>query len=445
MKLSTFPVFVSLILTLASCGGTAQETTAPGSSPSQTSPSQEAAPGKEAAVPEISGETREPQSQEEPTSSESLTTTAERTASPNRPGTDAPAAYQGEVTFSSGPTALYRDGQVYRDLEPGKDIQPLDLLETGAEGQLEIDLRGPGVPGVLVSLSPRSQFYLENSLLGNNQKTTVHLLAGRAVLTVNKLLGGAVGLQTSEAALSVRGTVFTVVIAPTQDILVTCSEGSVEVTRGSAKQIAAPGKVVFHAPGETLDALDVRVDKLGAFEDRWSDILAQELEVLARVQLKDFARTFPQRLGIFEARFRELENLKPTLDRWRALAAQNRRPDLNTLVMDKKVVAPTLLNLKKSLFFLERQVAWLLTLEGALSPRFQASDLDGRTVKTVMNLALSQKDYLQAKFSRVRFAMALFAQMDPESPLGEFLTDLDQGEDVFAPLPGAGAQDVLSR
>jgi hypothetical protein len=144
----------------------------------------------------------------------------------------------GEIVYFEGEVSIQRNTSVLTelDIDFGEGIQNYDLVTTGPDSYVEIELfESTGIGGT-IKMDPGSAFYLEVSELRAEQVGNVELLAGRLNFQISKMAGSSgFEVKTQSAVMGVRGTTFSVITAPQGEVLVTTSEGKVEVsdTEGS--------------------------------------------------------------------------------------------------------------------------------------------------------------------------------------------------------------------
>jgi hypothetical protein len=163
----------------------------------------------------------------------------------------------GRVSYLEGSVRIQRDGAWLAGADIGTRLENDDLLATGADGVLEIELDGRTGAAARLRLRPSTSVVLDMTVLGGGPRTGgVELLAGSVYLKVQKLLGGnQLQVRTGMAVCSVRGTRFEVALGPGGEFLVGTSEGRVETrldgqdafSVGAGKAWAADGEGMWQA------------------------------------------------------------------------------------------------------------------------------------------------------------------------------------------------------
>jgi hypothetical protein len=179
----------------------------------------------------------------------------------------------GEIVYFEGEISIQRDTSVLTelDIDFGEGIQNYDLVTTGPNSYVEIELfASTGIAGT-IKMDPGSAFYLEISELRAEQVGNVELLAGRLNFQIDKMAGSSgFEVRTQAAVMGVRGTTFSVITAPQGEILVTTREGRVEVSDSEGSvSYAQPGQVVEASEENPIQTIPATVDTLEGFEKNW--------------------------------------------------------------------------------------------------------------------------------------------------------------------------------
>ncbi|MCA9972428.1 MAG: FecR domain-containing protein [Anaerolineales bacterium] len=143
---------------------------------------------------------------------------------------------EAQLTISAGSAILVNQGDVV-DLPPGSEAQ-LRLADGSS-----VDL----LAGTRLALS-------EILIDDNTYRVRLHMLAGRTVSRVVRLLGqgDTYEIRTPSSTASVRGTVFTVEVISDTESYFACDEGVVYVTMGDDAVELHPGEEVYAAIGRPL-------------------------------------------------------------------------------------------------------------------------------------------------------------------------------------------------
>jgi len=229
--------------------------------------------------------------------------------------------YIGEILYFEGEVSLQREDKVLTemDIDFGFGIQNYDLLSTGPNSYMEIEIFDTTGIGGKIKMDPRSAFYLEISDLRTQQVGAVELLAGRLNFDVAKMTGSSgFDVRTQSAVMGVRGTTFSVITAPGGEALVTTQSGKVEVsnTQGSVT-FSQPGQVVEVAESSNLQTIPVTPSTLEGFEKNWMDTKIQAFRANAPRAIAGYARRFEQLRNQFTRSFARLDEVKEVVEKWK--------------------------------------------------------------------------------------------------------------------------------
>jgi len=287
---------------------------------------------------------------------------------------------------------------------------------------MEVTLRAPGMPGTLIRMAASSQFYLDPQVLDSPGLTTIEHLAGQLSLKVEKLASNAsLDIRSRQSVIGVRGTEFKVWEAPTLDLLVSVTEGTVGAKQGT-KEIRVPsGSVAYKSVDESFESRAVGINRVVEFEEHWFDTVLSDLEVLARPRLIIMDRKWESRTQSFSKALLALQGQSALLKDWKSDVSAGKTIATDVLLRRQKTISPLLLNLRKVLFFLERDTAWVKSLEEY--PKILEAHRD-----------LAQKAQSKAILRDLSIARRLLAEykvLYKDSPLGDMMEDDFFGEDLF--------------
>jgi hypothetical protein len=206
----------------------------------------------------------------------------------------------GKISYLAGKVEIVRDEGPLdaKTVKAGLSLENFDLLKTGADGEIEVQVTSPSAPSSTIRVGPRTQFSIEIGKVGTKQRTTFDLIAGSLAMKVARLTGNQeMQVQTEAAVVGVRGTDFTVTAPATGDLLITCDDGEVECTdeKGTTLQAAA-GEAIEQQWGK-------RIAKLAAALDEWQDRQNADLESDPLKYVGKFAWIYGVRKNQFERRY----------------------------------------------------------------------------------------------------------------------------------------------
>jgi hypothetical protein len=353
-----------------------------------------------------------------------------------RPAANNAQILQGEFIYVEGEVLVSSKGQSFEAWE-GDPLEPYATLETGPDSYAEVEITGPGLGSAIIKFSPNTSFYFEGSYDAESSKTLLQLMSGQARIAVEDLdPNSQLETYTRVSVLGVRGTVYNVIISPGDNVLVTCEEGLVayEGQDGVSKEVF-PGQAVLSNVQEPPQTIPLPVGEIEEYQETWiNDVektkLIANAPQLARIYRERFLE---QKVG-FERNYALLERNFRTLEQWDRIIETGGTLSMGQTITERKVIAPILLGLRKSSFFLERDVAQIEVLYRALGETPQANAVLAGGGRVTDYLAEIGGPLLQLKrqLSMVRWANRVFAEIDPGSPLGDFLnTDFSGSEEDF--------------
>ncbi|MCX7031254.1 MAG: FecR family protein [Spirochaetes bacterium] len=345
----------------------------------------------------------------------------------------------GKIAYLEGTVEIVRDEDTLDPalVKTGLALQNFDLLKTGSDGQVEVQITSPMAPATTIRVAPRTQFSLEIGKAGSRQQTTVGLLIGSVTLKCAKLTGSqSVKVQTDTTIMGVRGTSFTVTAATSGDVLVACDEGEVEcIDEDGNEEQAKPGEVVEKLFEERFRRLPVAVSSLEQFKRNWNTERISALKANAGKSIVAFAVRYKTLLIRFNRDFEALEKAQKTIDTWRAEDRAGRIGTTQETMAQRKELNDALKKLRLNLFFFERIYVRLLELKEYHDEGFGRGTirygLTSETTTQFFQRLESDRRVLERKMAKVRSVARLFAlRNDGRVPWGGFGDEED--DDSFS-------------
>ncbi|MBN1649404.1 MAG: FecR domain-containing protein [Spirochaetales bacterium] len=254
----------------------------------------------------------------------------------------------GSVTWIDGKVEVYRDGEAldWYDVDIGLEVKDFDLVETGPDGYIEVEVLTPGNSGTVVKISQNTAFYFEKSAVsGGGNKTTFQLLAGSLSMKVSKLTGNnAVDVRTESAVMGVRGTEFEVIIAPEASILIVCPEGKVEVEQdeNDYTAYAEPGTVVRKDYNNNVRGYQVEAKDIEVYKSFWTKQREEVFRSGAATFIKHYAKLYNSSLPKFLLAYEKLKAVRPILEKYGTMEGAA----MGTLIQAKKDVSPAIFEMR---------------------------------------------------------------------------------------------------
>ncbi len=256
----------------------------------------------------------------------------------------------GTVTYLEGTVDVYRGGKLldWNMVDIGFTLDEYDLVTTGDDGTVEVELTLPSGTGAQITVQPDTSFYFEMDRKGGKSETSFKMLSGAMAYKVQKLAGTeGLSVQTLSAAMGVRGTEFQVVYSPEGGVLVLCNKGKVAVADSKGEeQYSEPGSVVEKVPEKELTSFAVTPSDLSLYRSYWTSARDKVFKAGAGTFIKGFARQYTMFKPRFVKAFAELQKVKPLLLKYGQGSSSYA---LGTLLKVKGEVSPAVVEMRSVL------------------------------------------------------------------------------------------------
>jgi hypothetical protein len=354
----------------------------------------------------------------------------------------------GEIVYFEGEISIQRDTSVLTelDIDFGEGIQNYDLVTTGPNSYVEIELfASTGIAGT-IKMDPGSAFYLEISELRAEQVGNVELLAGRLNFQIDKMAGSSgFEVRTQAAVMGVRGTTFSVITAPQGEILVTTREGRVEVSDSEGSvSYAQPGQVVEASEENPIQTIPATVDTLEGFEKNWVASRIEAFRGNAPRAIANYARRFEQLRNQFKRSFQRLEDVRDILDKWKTEDRSGRIGGRMELMREKRQVIGALLAIRRNVFMFERVYYRLSELKTYVDQDGITGNIrGGYSIRDFYRDFARESVEIRRMLSEYRFILKLYSKRnDGRNPVDEFGDDAF-GDDNFGSSDGFDSPDLF--
>ena len=224
----------------------------------------------------------------------------------------------GRITYIEGDVQLVRDGEQRDafDIPLGEPILEFDVIHTGFDGYVEVELSEPTRSTVRVR--ENSAYYVQRSTTHRGVTVQLTLLSGAAEIAAHAIDdGSALQVQTRSAILGVRGTEFDVLTAPDEATLLGVRDGTVVVIVGGDEIAAEAGAAVEALPDGRTQTQTVPGGDFERYYARWTETRLQAFRSGAPTFVRAYARRYQdtkptfmeayERLVVFRERLREVE------------------------------------------------------------------------------------------------------------------------------------------
>lgn len=211
----------------------------------------------------------------------------------------------GRIVFIEGIVDLQRDGEILElwDSDIGIEVYNYDLIETGYDGLIEIEVTSHKTRGTIIKVDNDTAFYFDSARMSGSSKTNVNMMAGSLAFKVQKLTGNdELNVRTESTIMGVRGTEFKVQRAPEGSVLVTCVEGKVACEDDrNMERYAMPGSIVEKRSGSSLSRVDIDVGDENLYGAYWTG----KREEIFRSGADTFVKGYSAQYGNYLPRFLE--------------------------------------------------------------------------------------------------------------------------------------------
>ncbi len=259
----------------------------------------------------------------------------------------------GEINYFSGDVSITRRGEIMsaKDIVIGDPVEDFDLIRTGAQGKMDLTLRTPQKQQIKLTVQGNTSFSLETSkLAGGKEKTSLQMMSGTLACKVDKLSGNELAVKTKSAAMGVKGTEFTVTTSPTDDVFITCEEGSVScVDEDTGEEaVAEPGEAVERPADEKLSTVKAPADRAGLelFRQKWLANRLDRFQRTAARHIAGMARLFNPAYTRLRADFSKLQQKMPIIRKWIDQDKQGITPSPADVRKENLQVLPALLKVR---------------------------------------------------------------------------------------------------
>jgi len=331
----------------------------------------------------------------------------------------------GTISYIEGYVDVYRDGKLldWELLDIGFGIEEFDLIETGDDGIVEVDLNLPSGTKTSLSVKSNTTFYFEMDKKGGKNQTSLQMLGGSIAFKVQKLTGNdTLNVQTESAVMGVRGTEFEVITSTEGGILVLCDEGAVSCKDDQGREVySKPGSVVDKVPEKRINAQPVSVDDLGLFREYWVSTRDKVFKNGAAVFIQGYANQFLLFEPKFADAFKELLTVKTTLEKY---GKDSEAGNMGSLIKAKTEVSPGIVKMRSILPVFEMVFYRLKELEKYHSEGIGVGPISDNLSSTVFfNEYGAVKDNISRQMAEVRYLFKLYKNIHDATGGGPSILD----------------------
>ncbi len=335
----------------------------------------------------------------------------------------------GSIVYIEGYVDIYRDGELldWELVDIGFGVEEFDLIETGTDGIVEIEINLPSGSRTSLSVKPGTAFYFEMEEKSGKNQTSFQMLSGTISFKIQKLTGNdTMNVHTESAVMGVRGTNFEIVYSPEGGILVLCDEGAVSCKDNQGReQYSKPGSVVEKVPNKRLSVYSVSTDDLGLYRNYWVSARDEVFKNGAAVFIQGYAKQFLIFEPKFTDAFTELMGIKTTLEKY---GQDSDSGNPGTLFQAKAAVSPAVVKMRSVLPLFEMIFYRLKELEGYHDEGLGIGPIEKDLSSAQFFGSFSAKrDHISRQMAEVRYLFKLYNNLHKATGGGPSILDTPFG------------------
>jgi len=316
----------------------------------------------------------------------------------------------GTITYIEGYVDLYRDGEIvdWELVDIGFGLEEFDLIETGDDGIVEIDLTLPSGSRTSLSVKSDTAFYFEMKEKSGRNQTSFQMLGGSISFKVQKLTNNdTLDVHTESAVMGVRGTEFEIITSPDGGILVLCDEGAVSCKDDQGREkYSKPGSVVDKVPDKRISSYSVSTEDLGLYRNYWVSARDEVFRNGAKVFIQGYAKQYLLFEPKFSAAFSDLLEVKTTLERY-GIDTSSGTPGV--LFKAKAEVSPAIIKMRSVLPIFEMVFYRLKELESYHNEGLGIGPIDeDLSSSNFFNTFSMEKNNISRQMAEVRYLFKLY-------------------------------------
>ena len=322
----------------------------------------------------------------------------------------------GRIVYLEGIVDVHREGDLLElfDSDIGMDLYNYDLVETGDDGIVEIEMTNLQNRGSVIQVQENTAFYFDTAVLGGDSQNKLAMLSGSLHLKVQKLTGREdVAVQTESAVMGVRGTDFIVSEAPETSVLVTCTEGAVTCTDDDNNRLTAQeGRIVEKRPDESVSGIAVDPGDEELYRQFWLNTREEVFKAGAVTFVKGYSNRYRQMLPMFEDAYRDLYKVRETLETYGNEEASDTMGATGTMVQIKSEVSDEIFAMRSVFPGFEEVFYTVQLLERYHKLGIGVCDIERKyTSADFFGDFAEEKDMLKKKMAYVRYLFRLYTNI----------------------------------
>jgi len=351
----------------------------------------------------------------------------------------------GRIMYLEGIVDVHREGELLElfDYDIGMDIYNYDLIETGEDGLVEVEIVNLGQQGSMVQVTENTAFYFDTTHLGGDSQNKLSMLSGSLHLKVQKLTGREdVTVTTESAVMGVRGTEFTVSEAPETSVLVTCTEGAVTCTDDKNNRLTAQqGRIVEKRPDEPVNGVAVDPGDEALYRQFWLNQREEVFKAGAVTFVRGYSNRYAQLLPMFEDAYRDLYKVRDILEKHGQAGASGAMGATGTMVQIKGEVSDEIFAMRSVFPVFEEVFYTVQLLERYHSQGIGVCEIERRYSSADFFEDFSaERETLKQKMSYVRYLFRLYTNISNAAGGGfegpEFMDSIMNSDNPLGSMGG---------
>ena len=322
-------------------------------------------------------------------------------------GLAAQSDIKGEIIYLEGEVNISRRGEMlpFNEVDMGLLLEEEDVIKTGFDGYMEIELTYPG-QGSLLKVQPDTVFYFDKRENSGRSTARVNLLGGSIGLKVSKLTSNeSMNVETQSAVMGIRGTEFDVNRAVTGEILVTCNEGKVSCATPAMETFSLPGTVCLQDDGKDFVNDNVSVTELDNYKNRWWNARMEALTTLGPLSVEYYTGRFDSQIILFDSAWNELKDNDMLFKEYESILADGSTPSRAKATRDKMTLTSSVIKMRSALPLME-EVFYTLQLLKEYQSR-NVFDGDSRDFREFSR----RENSLESRLVQARYYLSLYGKV----------------------------------
>ncbi len=324
----------------------------------------------------------------------------------------APVWSIGRILYVEGDVQLLRNGRVLDQFQisPGEALQEMDVLQTGFDGYVEVELTVNG--RTEVRIRENTAWYVEVvEGSGGGTEARLKLLNGSVEMAVRQVSrGSSVSVETRSAVFGVRGTEFDVLTAPDESSLLGVRSGRIAVGAMGREAIANAGVAVQVESDQAPQQVQVPDGDFDRLYSTWTEMRLQVFRSGAATFNRAYARRFEDTVGEFETARRELMRFRDRLN-----TALENQSSLGQDMRLRTEISPAMIRVRSILPLFEDTVYRLRELRRYHDQGIGQTNINGQTSRQFFTAFAARENQLMAQLSEVRGMLAMYAELERRS------------------------------